>query len=32
VRREKLILEMARSPGFNSVKMREVLKRVNQIH
>jgi regulator of RNase E activity RraA len=32
VRREKLILEMARSPGFNSVKMREVLKRANQIH
>ena len=32
LRREKVILETARSPGFNSVKMREILKRVNQIH
>ncbi len=31
-RREKVILEMARSAGFNSVKMREALKRVSQIH
>jgi hypothetical protein len=31
-RREKIILEMARSPSFNSVKMREALKRVNEIH
>jgi regulator of RNase E activity RraA len=32
VRREKVILKAARAPGFNSVKMREVLKRANQIH
>jgi hypothetical protein len=31
-RREKIIMEMARSPSFNSVKMREALKRVNEIH
>ena len=30
-RREKIIVEMARSPSFNSVKMREALKRVNEI-
>ena len=32
VRRERVILEMARSPGFNSAKMREALKRMNEIH
>jgi regulator of RNase E activity RraA len=31
-RREKVILEMARSPDFNSARMHEALKRVNQIH
>lgn len=31
-RRERLILDMAREPGFNSAKMRETLKRANEIH
>lgn len=31
-RREKVILDMARSPGFNAVQMRETLKRSGEIH
>lgn len=31
-RREKVILDMARSPGFNSQKLREALKRAGEIH
>ncbi|MGA2793883.1 MAG: RraA family protein, partial [Roseiarcus sp.] len=31
-RREKVILEAARAPGFTSAKMREALKRSGEIH
>ncbi len=31
-RREKVILDMARSPGFNAAQMRETLKRSGEIH
>jgi regulator of RNase E activity RraA len=31
-RREKVILDMARAPGFSSAKMREALKRAGEIH
>jgi len=31
-RREKVILDMARAPGFSSAKMREALKRSGEIH
>ena len=31
-RREKVILDMARSPGFSSAKMREALKKAGEIH
>jgi regulator of RNase E activity RraA len=31
-RREKVILDMARAPGFNSAQMREALKRAGEIH
>jgi regulator of RNase E activity RraA len=31
-RREKLIIDMARSPGFNAVKMAETLKKAGEIH
>ncbi len=31
-RREKVILDMARSPGFNAAQMRETLKKSGEIH
>jgi regulator of RNase E activity RraA len=31
-RREKVILDMARAPGFTAAKMREALQRANEIH
>jgi regulator of RNase E activity RraA len=31
-RREKVILDMARAPGFSAAKMREALRRAGEIH
>jgi hypothetical protein len=31
-RREKVILDLARAPGFTSATMREALKRAGEIH